>query len=50
MNKETKFEVHIFTKLTGEIKAMTIEEIVDYLVHNEVEELKIKKVENNSTN
>lgn len=50
MEKEVKFQVNIITNFTGIIKMMTINEIVDYLKNNEVNEIKIKKVEKNSTN
>jgi len=45
-----EIKVNIITKLTAEIKEMTIESIIEYLKNNEVVEISIKKVENNSTN
>lgn len=50
MKKEVRFQVNIITNFTGIIKIMTVNEIVDYLKNNEVNEMKIKKLEKNSTN
>lgn len=44
-----KYKVKIITNLTGEIKNMSVEELIDYLQKCEVEEVMIKKVEKNST-
>lgn len=50
--EEKKFNVNIITQMTGELKEMTVREIVNYLDkhRNCIEKIEIKKVEKNSTN
>lgn len=50
--EEKTFNVNIITQMTGELKEMTVREIVNYLDEqsNYIEKIEIKKVEKNSTN
>lgn len=50
--EKKKINVNIITQMTGELKEMTVREIVDYLNKqcNYIEKIEIKKVEKNSTN